>query len=197
VADVGESHVEEVDLIIPGANYGRDLREGSTGVEPAGGSVDPVFAYDHEGGVAVIGGFVYRGTALPQLSGRYVFGEFGRDNLLPGNRARLFHGDLATGAIQELRITPSGAQLSANTQLFSIGEDAAGELFVLVGDELNPNDELAGIDGALLRLVAAPPPGVPGLGPASLLILAALLAGGALIVRRASGGSLSRPFRAE
>jgi glucose/arabinose dehydrogenase len=88
VADVGQDRWEEVDLLLGangwgrGANLGWNLREGTnefTGERPEG-NVDPVFEYPHAGGdpsgCSVSGGRVYRGTAVPELVGSYVFGDY-------------------------------------------------------------------------------------------------------------------------
>ena len=82
LADVGQDSFEEVDLIIGGNNYGWHIREGMhcfsplTGC-PTAGLTDPIFEYDHSRlDEAITGGFVYRGTRIPQLVGTYVFGDF-------------------------------------------------------------------------------------------------------------------------
>jgi glucose/arabinose dehydrogenase len=93
VADVGQNEREEIDLL-PGAdgwglgtNLGWNLREGTrrfTGDRPSG-NVDPVFEYPHDGdipsGCSISGGRVYRGLALPELVGSYVFGDFCRSTV--------------------------------------------------------------------------------------------------------------------
>ena len=81
--DVGQNVYEEVDFAaagIGGRNYGWNLREGfapyNGGTRPAG-NVNPIFAYGHTtGGCAVIGGYRYRGTAIPSLVGQYVYADF-------------------------------------------------------------------------------------------------------------------------
>ena len=86
VADVGQNNVEEIDVVEAGGNYGWNRKEGSFLFDPADGSVafdvlqdpsfhDPIAEYGHLDGQAVIGGFVYHGTAVPALNGRYVFGD--------------------------------------------------------------------------------------------------------------------------
>ena len=88
VADVGQGEWEEIDLLPGaagwgvGANLGWNLREGThefTGERPEG-NVDPVFEYPHSGaapsGCSISGGRVYRGAAIPDLVGAYVFGDF-------------------------------------------------------------------------------------------------------------------------
>ncbi len=82
--DVGEDSWEEVNRIVRGGNYGWMFMEGnecfrssedcdSTGLEPP----RAVYAHDSEDGrCAIIGGFVYRGEALPKLNGFYVYADF-------------------------------------------------------------------------------------------------------------------------
>ena len=89
---------------------------------------EPVFDYDSGVQASVIGGFVYRGQALPQLQGMYVYGRFGQQE------------------IHALTPNPSGGRALDDVRLFStatqggrpwsVGEDAAGELYVTFGSRL-------------------------------------------------------------
>jgi uncharacterized repeat protein (TIGR03806 family) len=77
--DVGQDLYEEVDRIQKGGNYGWRCREGlhaynSSGC-PSSGLIDPVAEYDHSQGSAIVGGYVYRGSAIPALVGRLVFAD--------------------------------------------------------------------------------------------------------------------------
>ena len=78
--DVGQGSWEEVDRVVSGGNYGWDQREGAHCFEPATGCdttlLDPVTEYENNGGASITGGYVYRGTALPELQGWYVFADF-------------------------------------------------------------------------------------------------------------------------
>lgn len=81
LGDVGENTVEELDRIpagTAGVNLGWYFREGNDEREP-GGPADPfapVFTYRHdEIGPAIIGGRIYRGSAIPELRGAYVFAD--------------------------------------------------------------------------------------------------------------------------
>lgn len=93
IADVGQNEWEEIDLLLGangsgrGANLGWNLREGThefSGERPEG-NVDPVFEYSHAGGsptgCSVSGGVVYRGLAIPDLIGAYVFGDYCESSL--------------------------------------------------------------------------------------------------------------------
>lgn len=193
VGDVGQSDVEEIDRVEAGGNYGWNIKEGSlksgqnlgsARVEPDTpennpysstltlaqqfGLTDPLLEYDHDEGITVIGGFVYRGTALPALQGLYVFADLGESN----PSARLFVGDLATGAIEKLQIDPGG-ELFGNglllpNRILSIGEDADGELLLAVAGA-DPRVG-GGVDGALIAL---PEPGAAGLLGAGAAVLVA------------------------
>ena len=80
LGDVGQNNYEEVDIVELGGNYGWRCREGAhdfdtTGVCPPG-LIDPIIEYDHNEGNSVTGGYVYRGSDIPELIGRYVFADF-------------------------------------------------------------------------------------------------------------------------
>jgi glucose/arabinose dehydrogenase len=79
VGDVGgndaRTAVEEVDLIVRGANYGWPLCEGPCGIA---GITNPIYSYPHSGlNAAIMGGFVYRGTQFPsEYRGSYFFADY-------------------------------------------------------------------------------------------------------------------------
>ncbi len=81
VADVGQNKFEEITRINPGvvgANLGWNLMEGAEqfdGAEPAG-HVGPVLTYPHDGRCSITGGLVYRGGAIPDLVGSYLYSDF-------------------------------------------------------------------------------------------------------------------------
>jgi len=79
--DVGQDRWEEVDRIDLGGNYGWDDKEASHCYEATspcegGGLIDPVVEYGHSIGKSVVGGYVYRGSAIPGLVGTYLFSDF-------------------------------------------------------------------------------------------------------------------------
>ncbi len=83
LGDVGQNSWEEIDRIERGGNYGWDCREGANPHNNAAAScaavnglVEPVAEYDHSEGFSVTGGFVYRGSSIPALVGRYLFADF-------------------------------------------------------------------------------------------------------------------------
>jgi glucose/arabinose dehydrogenase len=82
VGDVGQDRLEEIDVVQNGKNYGWSFMEGTLMYNaPAGldlsGFELPVWNYTRDLGNAVIGGYVYRGSALPSLVGAYIYGDYG------------------------------------------------------------------------------------------------------------------------
>ena len=81
-ADVGQNEVEEIDIIEKGKNYGWRVMEGpqcTPGVNSqcsTEGYVLPIYSYRHDAGRSITGGYVYRGTAIPELCGTYIYGDF-------------------------------------------------------------------------------------------------------------------------
>ncbi|MGK0494697.1 MAG: glucose/arabinose dehydrogenase [Maribacter sp.] len=78
--DVGQGEREEINVITSGGNYGWKILEGTScfsGDCETTGLTAPVFEYGHDNGDrSITGGFVYRGTAIPSLSGKYIYGDF-------------------------------------------------------------------------------------------------------------------------
>jgi hypothetical protein len=156
--DVGQNDIEEVDVVTKGGNFGWRVKEGSFLFDPNGddpgfvterspgepeGLIDPVAEYDHDEGISVIGGFVYRGDAIQQLRGRYVFGDFARSTTEFG---RLFHlRSSGASRIQEFRLV---GQDSLGLKLNGFGQDADGELYVLGNTTGTP----FGDTGVVLRI---------------------------------------------
>jgi glucose/arabinose dehydrogenase/plastocyanin len=158
VADVGQNDVEELDRITRGANYGWPIKEGTFFFDPNGDQdgfittvpvrevppdlVDPIAEYDHSEGLAIVGGYVYRGTNISGLSGRYVTGDFGRFNAPAG---RLFFQD--GSQFKELRIGQDDRALGL--WLKGFGQDQQGELYALASSQLGPT----GTGGRVLKIV--------------------------------------------
>jgi glucose/arabinose dehydrogenase len=125
IGDVGQYHVEEIDYLREGrgagANFGWNRMEGTRllqGKEPEG-AIPPVAEYLHDDGrCAVIGGFVYRGTAIDGLQGAYVYGDF-----CDGTVRALV---IRQGVVVQDRSL--GAHLYG---MASFGEGADGEIYVL------------------------------------------------------------------
>ena len=90
--DVGQNLYEEIDIIVPGGDYGWNDREGSRTFNqstkkvyseknkpnPNSGYIEPIHDYEHKEGISVTGGCVYRGETIPSLKGAYIFADYGR-----------------------------------------------------------------------------------------------------------------------
>ena len=78
--DVGQDKWEEIDRIVAGGNYGWSIMEGfecyRTPDCDQTGLILPRAAYGHDVGCSVTGGYVYRGAAMPELQGWYVYGDY-------------------------------------------------------------------------------------------------------------------------
>jgi uncharacterized repeat protein (TIGR03806 family) len=123
LADVGQGAVEEVDRIVAGGNYGWRCFEGTrtynaTCGQNAASSLPPVAQYDHAAGQAITGGYVYRGSAIPGLVGRYVFGDY--------VSGRIWH--IAGDTAPTLTVT-TGFDSGLSIAAFAEGSD--GELYIV------------------------------------------------------------------
>ncbi len=138
LGDVGSHAREEIDRVEKGGNYGWRCFEGTlaTGLNcgsPTTGTLQPPVAeYDHTVGVAVTGGFIYRGAALSGLGGRYVFGDFGS--------GRIWNIPIDTPPTLTIKAA-DGAETGLS--IASFAEDTDGELYIV---------DVGG--GGLYRLVA-------------------------------------------
>ncbi len=79
-ADVGQNAWEEIDIIESGKNYGWRCYEGTHAHNLSGCNypeyIDPVWEYDHPTGFSITGGYVYRGQNVPELNGKYIYGDY-------------------------------------------------------------------------------------------------------------------------
>ena len=118
--DVGQGAWEEVDIVEAGGNYGWDCREGAHDFQPANCSgdslVEPVAEYSHSLGNSITGGYVYRGTRVPALTGRYVFGDFGSGRIWALS-------DDGNYALEEL--------VDSSLNVSSFAQAADGEIYVV------------------------------------------------------------------
>lgn len=126
VADVGQNRIEEVDIVTKGKNYGWNIMEGASCYEPSSGCdttglVMPIWEYTHALGASITGGFVYRGSAVSDLLGAYIYGDY------------------VSGRIWSLRY--DGQSTAVNTQILdtdlliaSFGVDRNNELYICTFD---------------------------------------------------------------
>lgn len=88
-ADVGQNKWEEISILENGGNYGWDIMEGFHCFEPGSncdttGLILPIHEYSHDmktGGLSISGGFVYRGSNVPFLAGKYVYADYVSGNI--------------------------------------------------------------------------------------------------------------------
>jgi glucose/arabinose dehydrogenase len=139
LGDVGSHTREEIDLVTKGGNYGWRCKEGTldtalTCGTPSTPLIAPVAEYEHPVGQAVTGGFVYHGTAIPALVGRYVFGDYSSQMIwtIPTNTAPTLTVTTADG-------------WDSNVHVTSFAQDTDGELYLV---DVR--------DSALYKLIQAP-----------------------------------------
>jgi glucose/arabinose dehydrogenase len=193
MADVGQNTVEEIDRVTIGGNYGWAIKEGTflfnrttgpggnagtVGANSPGspaGLIDPIsgtigtLEYDHGDGISITGGFVYRGSAIPELYGKYVFGDLALHTQPVRLDGRLFYADLDTGVINEF-LSPdfSNGILANGLTVHGFGEDANGELYAMV-----TNTASSGAGGIIYAIRPVPEPASVALMMAGLLTIAA------------------------
>lgn len=137
VADVGQNAREEVNVepagSAGGGNYGWKCREGfsqySSSCGSSGPFIDPVHQYLHNssGGYSITGGYVYRGCAIPEFQGQYIFADY--------VLANFWTGTVGSDGLLDVQSRNSEVRSSINgggtlSNIASFGEDAKGELYV-------------------------------------------------------------------
>lgn len=124
VGDVGQGVWEEINIIEKGGNYGWNVREAKHWFRPDGKDtksdqmIDPIWEYDHDIGKSITGGLVYRGTKVPELVGKYVYGDY-----VTGLLWALEHD--GTKTVANYSVPQSGDKLP----IMSFGDDEAGEIY--------------------------------------------------------------------
>jgi glucose/arabinose dehydrogenase len=169
VSDVGYGRYEEVDDVIAGGNYGWRIKEGAhcldvdrpledvsgcpTMDEAGRPLIDPIIEYTHqEVGLAVVGGYVYRGQAIPALTGRYVFADYSADwtSNDPQPRGSLLVAEPgADDALWDWRRLAVASDELDRLFVTGLGEDASGELYVMARRSFGP----IGQTGFVFRIV--------------------------------------------
>lgn len=162
-SNIGQKMIESLNKILPGHHYGWPIREGTFLLYPEGDInkvyplpaddasyqiTYPVAQYSHDEGNAISGGFEYWGTKIPELKGKYIFGDI--------VKARLFYVDVEDmklgkqATIKELAvkingITGSFAELFDNKKVdIRLGRDHLGEIWLS-----------SKIDGKVYRITGA------------------------------------------
>ncbi|SFH95166.1 PQQ-dependent sugar dehydrogenase [Planctomicrobium piriforme] len=124
-ADVGQNLWEEIDLIVKGGNYGWNRREGfhefgSKSIEDSK-VIDPIWEYDHQVGKSITGGSVYRGKALPELAGKYLYADY-----ITGRLWALHYDEAAKKVVSNERIP------SQQMPVITFGDDEQGEIYFCI-----------------------------------------------------------------
>ncbi|MDB5121354.1 MAG: glucose dehydrogenase [Sphingobacteriales bacterium] len=132
-ADVGQNTWEEIDIIEKGGNYGWKIMEATHCFDPEkncnpSGLKLPINEYNHSEGISITGGYVYNGTSIPELSGKYLFADW---------TGPLFFLQKSADKWQRGNISISNKP-SENLKVLSFAEDNAGELYVLTNTAGSP-----------------------------------------------------------
>lgn len=119
ITNIGQHSLEEINIGKAGANYGWPFREGTFLFdfdanielvyplpEEDEGYTDPVVQYDHDEGSAISGGFVYGGSKIPILRGKYIYGDMTRGYLYYSEIEEMNQGELAP--IYRLNVSMNG-----------------------------------------------------------------------------------------
>ncbi|MES1222512.1 MAG: PQQ-dependent sugar dehydrogenase, partial [Bacteroidota bacterium] len=163
VCNVGHGNIESLNLILPGHDYGWPIREGNFLLNPYGNLNSvyalpkddssyhityPVAEFDHDEGKAISGGFEYTGNAIPQLKGKYLFGDIPTGRLFYIEMADIKLGKQAK--IREWKVAVNGTiqtlhKLCGTDRVdLHFGKDDKGELYILTKP-----------DGKMYKIVSA------------------------------------------
>jgi glucose/arabinose dehydrogenase/mono/diheme cytochrome c family protein len=163
VCNIGHGNIESLNIILPGHDYGWPIREGTFLLDPYGDLnkvyklppddsiykiTYPVAQYDHDEGKAISGGYEYWGAAIPQLKGKYLFGDIPTGRLFYVEMVDLKSGSQAP--IKEWKVSINGTKKTLHELCGServdlhFGRDYRGELYILTK-----------ADGKLYKLVNA------------------------------------------
>jgi glucose/arabinose dehydrogenase len=166
--DAGQILWEEVNIINIGNNYGWNVKEGThcfntekpaqsrsncPDVDAYGNDlIDPNIEFANstqEGGLGttVIGGYVYRGNELPQLSGKYLFGVWSRGD--ESNEGAIYQAEPSTTGLWDFNEISFNEDETLGHYLLSFGQSSDGELYVLTSDNSGPS----GNTGKVYKLV--------------------------------------------
>jgi glucose/arabinose dehydrogenase/mono/diheme cytochrome c family protein len=148
--NIGHGNIESIDLIKKGNDYGWPIREGKFSLNPYGDLnkvhslpqndsnyhiTYPVAEYDHDEGKAICGGYEYNGNAVPQLKGKFLFGDIPTGRLFYIDLKDMHQGSEATIKEWQVSFNDSIKKLSelcgSGRVDLHFGKDAHGELYML------------------------------------------------------------------
>lgn len=151
IADVGSNRYEEINFLPAGTsggqNYGWRAREGpfdnpqnSDPTPP--GAIDPIHFYSRGTGAAIIAGGVYQGSAIPELQGHFIFGDF----VMSKFWSFKYDGENVTEFVDRTtQLAKPGLSGYSTAPLF--GTDADGEIYIF---DINRGD--------IFKIIADPMP---------------------------------------
>jgi glucose/arabinose dehydrogenase len=170
VGDEGQSLYEEIDVVTSGGNYGWNVKEGthcfstdddktirpSCPMTDSAGKplIDPVLELVNSAnpagggvGIAIIGGYVYRGTALSAWQGKYIFGMLSVDGQPTG---KVFSADMTTSGMWSYSAVAFDTLTNnLGTYLKGFGQDQSGEMYILTSDQIGPQ----GTSGKVYKII--------------------------------------------
>jgi hypothetical protein len=190
ISDIGQSNIEEINVGFAQANYGWSEREGTFLVEhfneadvfelPANdesfGYLYPMIQYDHdEGDRAITGGYVARSGSIPELEGRYVFGDLVSGRIFHADAALL--GGSAPVPFESLRLVDAADGLEKSLLEIVGNGSVASRADLRFGWANGEIYLVTKRDGAIRRLIALPQavPSGSGLAVIGLVIALALV----------------------
>lgn len=123
--DVGQDIWEEINIIHRGGNYGWNLREARHNFSPNATGlradlIEPIFEYHHDIGKSITGGFVYRGSSIPALQGKYLYADY-----VSGKVWALSYDD------QQGQVVGNHLLAEGQMPIMSFGEDEEREAYFL------------------------------------------------------------------
>lgn len=152
IGDVGQGAREEIDVNpagVGGLNFGWRPREGLIqnpsfpNESPVTERTDPIFDYNRDFGFSVTGGYVYRGSAVPELKGKYIFADYGSERFW----LTTLDESQTNGSTVEITTDINPGRTTVRN-VSSFGEDAEGELYIC---------ELNDTNGKIFRILAEGP----------------------------------------